>query len=1275
MTAREALTYVELEVHSCGLVYGSAPCQAALGVTGDNKCFNTVATCQDITNFDLKEEPEGVAAYVASAESSAPGSATVTISGVSIGAVAGDGETRSVAVGVTAWRSAGAVTLNSATIGGVAATIVIQQGSGGILAAQIWAEVPTGTTADIVCVFSAQPSEVAVSTYRLIDAEPSEETGSATTAPAPSTSAVDAVKNDSVIGVVASYLMSTTVWTGLTESVDDIVTSMRYSAAEIGFAANDDAYTVTSTQTHAARTAPTLQATFAGPRADSGPYVQFTGLATGDMLLVAISRAGGTSGTTPTDWTLLFTADNNGARIDVYRRTALWSGGTTLNVEFDSNTRDYGVGMVVRGVSNVSFIRQIEATSGTSTTSPNIPGATTDIDNTLVIDIVSRLTDIAGAQFSGWSNASLTGYGENFDNGHTQGSGAGIAVASGVKTSAGGVSAGSATLATASAYAAIRLGIAPTDNADSKIALAVAAYTWTRPVLGTTASLRFAEAANYRPQDIEAIASIQEVSVTPSRIKPGEDLGSRATVRVSFKDHPHTDTGPGLDPYYADRAYDPYEQGTFWSKFRARQPYLRGESLTLYRGFTGQSLGEMESSLFVVESFDGPTIDGVYTVIAHDPLKMLDGDRAQCPRINRGRLSADLTNSATSFTIIPSGQGNLEYEASGWINLAGKEVVSFTRSGDTFTIVRGQLGTAATTHKSGDRVQQVARFDSLDPADIIYQLMTEYADVPADWIPLDDWLAETGGYLQRVFDSTIAEPTAVSKLVAELMENAGLSIWWDELGRKVRLRVLRPITTDSEVIDERLMVKNSIGIREQPDKRFTEVWIHFGQVSPLGGETVDNYPAVSVTTNLEAEYNYGSEKIKKIYSRWIARGGRTAADRVCQNVLSRFVTPPRLFTYSLMRGAQNDPVLGGGYIVSHRSLQDATGAPVQEPVQIVSLKRGPAQFEVTAEGFSYSIDEDLGDRQVTITADMFGVNLKSLHDDSYPAPNPGDTVTCIVEAQARVGGTSSLPAFSIGTWPTQTPTGNRTSGSAVITGLSIDAEELLAPGILVTGTGIPAGTRILSVDSPSQITLTANATSGSGTSTSLTIYTVNILVVNLGLISGIGGPGGMGRSANDGDPVSADRNGGPGGTGIYSRYPFEYRDADGTTQAGGGGGAGGSCADLDNHRGGGGGGGAGFPVGEAGVGPGNGEDGMPGTVSAGGAYGRSYTSGTFWTAPSLKAGIHGGAGGDPGSAGDDDVGGYDLAGGSPGAAGVCIDGVSYLIQDGAVGTRIGSEIN
>lgn len=63
-------------------------------------------------------------------------------------------------------------------------------------------------------------------------------------------------------------------------------------------------------------------------------------------------------------------------------------------------------------------------------------------------------------------------------------------------------------------------------------------------------------------------------------------------------------------------------------------------------------------------------------------------------------------------------------------------------------------------------------------------------------------------------------------------------------------------------------------------------------------------------------------------------------------------------------------------------------------------------------------------------------------------------------------------------------TGNRTSGSPIIPGIASTAGMYV--GQAISGSGIPAGTRILTVDSSTQITLNANATSGSSTSTTLT---------------------------------------------------------------------------------------------------------------------------------------------------------------------------------------------
>lgn len=52
----KAIVRWELDVPRCTLTYGTAPCTAEVGVTGDTKCFNSPATCQDPVNFDTSTQ-------------------------------------------------------------------------------------------------------------------------------------------------------------------------------------------------------------------------------------------------------------------------------------------------------------------------------------------------------------------------------------------------------------------------------------------------------------------------------------------------------------------------------------------------------------------------------------------------------------------------------------------------------------------------------------------------------------------------------------------------------------------------------------------------------------------------------------------------------------------------------------------------------------------------------------------------------------------------------------------------------------------------------------------------------------------------------------------------------------------------------------------------------------------------------------------------------------------------------------------------------------------
>jgi len=49
---RQLIQLVEIQQPRCALTYGVAPCTAAIGTTGTDKCYNTNFTCQDTANYD-----------------------------------------------------------------------------------------------------------------------------------------------------------------------------------------------------------------------------------------------------------------------------------------------------------------------------------------------------------------------------------------------------------------------------------------------------------------------------------------------------------------------------------------------------------------------------------------------------------------------------------------------------------------------------------------------------------------------------------------------------------------------------------------------------------------------------------------------------------------------------------------------------------------------------------------------------------------------------------------------------------------------------------------------------------------------------------------------------------------------------------------------------------------------------------------------------------------------------------------------------------------------
>ena len=95
----------------------------------------------------------------------------------------------------------------------------------------------------------------------------------------------------------------------------------------------------------------------------------------------------------------------------------------------------------------------------------------------------------------------------------------------------------------------------------------------------TIATLRLAQPTLDLSRDIVAIPNVVAVDYTPPKIMIAQGIGARSSLTVTLRDHPSPDTGPAGDKYRDERGYEPYHQGTFWGKFRARYRFMRGRAL------------------------------------------------------------------------------------------------------------------------------------------------------------------------------------------------------------------------------------------------------------------------------------------------------------------------------------------------------------------------------------------------------------------------------------------------------------------------------------------------------------------------------------------------------------------------------------------------------------------------------------------------------------------------------------------------------------------------
>lgn len=469
-----------------------------------------------------------------------------------------------------------------------------------------------------------------------------------------------------------------------------------------------------------------------------------------------------------------------------------------------------------------------------------------------------------------------------------------------------------------------------------------------------------------------------DVTSTPTKLNPGGGgekrsvLGTRANIDVTFKDAPHTDRL--VDKYRTERisgaaqtdegGYDPFDRGTFWAKWLERNPYYQNRLLRVIEGYRGQALASMRTRDYFIERIEGPDSNGRVSLRAKDVLKLADDKRAQAPVQSPGILEfAVLESETSSFTVI--GAVLADYDSPSGLVRIGDEIIEYTslveNSGQlTFSgapLIRGARNTLAADHDQDDYVQRCIEYSAVPCWDVVEDLLLNYANVPAQYIPSADWDTEGSSWLSAFnISAVLSEPEGVTTLITEIEEQCQFFIWWDEFDQEIKLRALRP-AAPAEFIgtinDREHILENSLSIKKDTEKRVSQVWIYYDRFNPTERlDELNNYRQVRVSADLEAENSeqYGESRIRKIFSRWLTNDGQ--ALQVASRLLSRFRDNPR--TLSLKLDAKDRAIKTGDVIdVETRVVLDATGKPKTFRYQVTSFKDDPPGEAVMYELLEY----------------------------------------------------------------------------------------------------------------------------------------------------------------------------------------------------------------------------------------------------------------------------------------------------------------------------------
>lgn len=225
------------------------------------------------------------------------------------------------------------------------------------------------------------------------------------------------------------------------------------------------------------------------------------GLAEGDLLELYVESNGGQAASAPDgSWTAMSNSPQDGGGPGETCFTGFWKfagASEAAPTVADTGNHTFAVIAAYRDVDPTTPYDDTDgAVDEPADTTISVPGGTTTVDGCLVRVLVAHTLDVTTAQVSSWANGDLDDFAERLDVAADAGSGGGISVATGVKTSAGSFGASTATLAASGEKTTHMAALKPVAGGGEEHSGASATTAGGRAVSSGRKSARAQDAAN-----------------------------------------------------------------------------------------------------------------------------------------------------------------------------------------------------------------------------------------------------------------------------------------------------------------------------------------------------------------------------------------------------------------------------------------------------------------------------------------------------------------------------------------------------------------------------------------------------------------------------------------------------------------------------------------------------------------------------------------------------------------------------------------------------------